>query len=67
MLSVDETILAFLSTVSGLCKVCGLDPPLNSEVETVALMVSEQTQLLLFRLRFLPLVVAHGFVSIFTA
>lgn len=40
MLSVDETILALRSTISGLCKLCGLDPPLESEIEVIALMVS---------------------------
>lgn len=40
VLSVDETILALRSTVSGLCKLCGLDPPLESEIEAIALMVS---------------------------
>lgn len=39
VLSVDETILALRSTVSGLCKLCGLDPPLESEIEAIALMV----------------------------
>lgn len=39
VLSVDETILALRSTISGLCKLCGLDPPLESEVEVIALMV----------------------------
>lgn len=39
VLSVDETILALRSTISGLCKLCGLDPPLESEIEVIALMV----------------------------
>ena len=39
VLSVDETILALRSTISGLCKLGGLDPPLESEVEAIALMV----------------------------
>ena len=39
VLSVDETILALRSTLSGLCKLCGLDPPLESEIEAIALMV----------------------------
>lgn len=39
VLSIDETILALRSTVSGLCKVCGLEPPLESEIEAIALMV----------------------------
>lgn len=40
VLSVDETILALRSTIAGLCKLCGLDPPLESEIEAIALMVS---------------------------
>ena len=39
VLSVDETILALRSTISGLCKLGGLDPPLESEIEAIALMV----------------------------
>lgn len=39
VLSVDETILALRSTISGLCKLGGLDPPLESELEAIALMV----------------------------
>lgn len=39
VLSVDETILALRSTISGLCKLCGLDPPLESEIEAITLMV----------------------------
>lgn len=39
VLSVDETILALRSTISGLCKLCELDPPLESEIEAIALMV----------------------------
>lgn len=27
------------STVSGLCKICGLDPPLEFELEAITLMV----------------------------
>lgn len=42
VLSVDETILALRSTISGMCKLCGLDPPLESELEKIALMVSDQ-------------------------
>lgn len=41
VLSVDETILALRSTISGLCKLCGLDPPLESEIEVIALMVGD--------------------------
>lgn len=40
VLSVDETILALRSTISGLCKLSGVDPPLESELEAIALMVS---------------------------
>lgn len=40
MLSVDETILAVRSTVSGLSKICGLEPPQEAELEAMALMVS---------------------------
>lgn len=42
VLSIDETILALRSTISGLCKLCGLDPPLESELEAIALMVSHR-------------------------
>lgn len=41
VLSVDETILALRSTISGLCKLCGLDPPLESEIEAIVLMVRD--------------------------
>lgn len=44
VLSVDETILALRSTISGLCKLYGLDPPLESELEALVLLVrSEHT------------------------
>ncbi|CAM9122646.1 unnamed protein product [Ascophyllum nodosum] len=43
VLSVDETILALRSTVSGLCKIFGLDPPLESELETIAIMAFKQS------------------------
>eukprot|EP00752_Nemacystus_decipiens_P004400 g4020.t2 len=44
VLSVDETILALRSTISGLCKLCGLDPPLESEIEVIALMAFRQSE-----------------------
>ncbi|CAN0063286.1 unnamed protein product [Pylaiella littoralis] len=43
VLSVDETILALRSTISGLCKLCGLDPPLESEIEAITLMAFQQS------------------------
>ncbi|CAM9100029.1 unnamed protein product [Discosporangium mesarthrocarpum] len=38
VLSIDETILALRSTISGLSKLSGVDPPLEPEVESLALM-----------------------------
>ncbi|CAM9857262.1 unnamed protein product, partial [Chrysoparadoxa australica] len=35
-LSMDETILALRSTVSGVSKLCGFDPPLDVELEGIA-------------------------------
>ncbi|CAM9765968.1 unnamed protein product, partial [Choristocarpus tenellus] len=43
VLSIDETILALRSTVSGLCKLSGIDPPLESEVESIALAAFKQS------------------------
>lgn len=41
-LSVDEVVLLMRSAVSGVCKLAGVDPPMESELETIAVAAFDE-------------------------